>query len=33
LKMVSTRRSLLRYLQTRNRQAYLDLIAKLGLRK
>ena len=33
LKMVSTRRRLLRYLQKSNRQAYLDLIAKLGLRK
>lgn len=33
LQMVSTRTRLLRYLKTSNRQSYLDLIGKLGLRK
>ncbi|MEM6392254.1 MAG: 30S ribosomal protein S15 [Planctomycetota bacterium] len=33
LNQVSKRNRLLRYLQRTNRQSYLDLIAKLGLRK
>lgn len=33
LQMVSTRTRLLRYLKKTNRQSYLDLIGKLGLRK
>ena len=33
LKMVSTRNSLLRYLQRTNREAYQTLIGRLGLRK
>lgn len=33
LQMVSKRTRLLRYLKTSNRQSYLDLIGKLGLRK
>ncbi len=33
LMMVSKRNRLLRYLQRKDRQAYLDLIARLGLRK
>ena len=33
LQMVSKRTRLLRYLKSSNRQAYLDLIARLGLRK
>ncbi|MEM9416595.1 MAG: 30S ribosomal protein S15 [Planctomycetota bacterium] len=33
LAMVSKRTRLLRYLKKNNRQSYLDLIAKLGLRK
>lgn len=33
LQMVSKRSRLLRYLQRTNRQGYLDLIARLGLRK
>ena len=33
LQMVSTRNRLLRYLQRKNRPGYLQLIAKLGLRK
>jgi small subunit ribosomal protein S15 len=33
LQMVSTRNRLLRYLSNTNRQSYLDLISKLGLRK
>ncbi len=33
LQMVSKRNRLLRYLQRKNRPAYLELISKLGLRK
>lgn len=33
LKMVSTRNRLLRYLRETKRETYLELIAKLGLRK
>jgi len=33
LQMVSTRTRLLRYVKNTNRQSYLDLIGKLGLRK
>lgn len=33
LQMVSKRSRLLRYLQRTNRQSYLDLIGRLGLRK
>ncbi len=33
LQMVSKRTRLLRYLKNNNRQAYLDLIGRLGLRK